>query len=509
MTIKKNRKEVVKAIMDLQDFITELHKAAISLSIFYRNRVSSSRYQRVITQLPDESAVEEKDIEIPVRVVSGKSPLMRQESVHHIPVLSPDAFNAARRAAYEQERIQQQMEEERGDRATEMEHALEEERVNEIRKMVASAKQRKEKELDRVLDETLDEVLNHKESASGKVESARRAEPSCEHSEPLRERRAEPSCERHAEPDRVCESKPSFTPLSESQPSYERLPEREQTHQRYPEPSYEHYPEPSYEPLPEREQTEQPRTPERIEVTYQPKYQWLKKGSEMYLILIDVDFDQDSLRCITRSDLSPPVLVIEGYRVIPMKRHPLSLSAFYHPRSICQYLPFTTVIPIPKERLNLDVPPKVIYYDEDRVLQVTYQILPPTRAFHQQPFYQNMPFFYSPHREAFSGYEPYEESRERAEDEGLFYDPRDEEEEENDDYSSSYYCNPYSFRRQQRRYPGRYSPFFGGNIWWSVCCQPLFSSARRESVVFGYERARVSRKPAYLAEQGRPRDDVH
>ena len=181
MTIKKNRKEVVKAIMDLQDFITELHKAAISLSIFYRNRVSSSRYQRVITQLPDESAVEEKDIEIPVRVVSGKSPLMRQESVHHIPVLSPDAFNAARRAAYEQERIQQQMEEERGDRATEMEHALEEERVNEIRKMVASAKQRKEKELDRVLDETLDEVLNHKESASGKVESARRAEPSCEH----------------------------------------------------------------------------------------------------------------------------------------------------------------------------------------------------------------------------------------------------------------------------------------------------------------------------------------
>lgn len=463
MEIKKNRKEVVKAIMDLQDFITELHKAAISLSIFYRNRVSSSRYQRVITQLPDESTVEEKDIEIPVRVVSGKSPLMRQESVHHIPVLSPDAFNAARRAAYEQERIQQQMEEERGDRATEMEHALEEERVNEIRKMVASAKQRKEKELDRVLDETLDEVLNHKESA--RDEACERVEPSCE-------RRAEPSRERRVEPDRVCESKPSFTPLSES-PSYEHIPEREQTHQRYPEPSYEHYPEPSYEPLPEREQTEQPRTPERIEVTYQPKYQWLKKGSEMYLILIDVDFDQDSLRCITRSDLSPPVLVIEGYRVIPMKRHPLSLSAFYHPRSICQYLPFTTVIPIPKERLNLDVPPKVIYYDEDRVLQVTYQILPPTRAFHQQPFYQNMPFFYSPHREAFSGYEPYEESRERAEDEGLFYDPRDEEEEENDDYSSSYYCNPYSFRRQQRRYPGRYSPFFGGNIWWDVCCQSI------------------------------------
>ena len=38
---------------------------------------------------------------------------------------------------------------------------------------------------------------------------------------------------------------------------------------------------------------------------------------------------------------------------------------------------------------------------------------------------------------------------------------------------------------------------------------PLFSSARRESGVFGYERARVSWEPASLAEQGRPRDDVH
>ena len=131
--IKKNRKEVVKAIMDLQDVITELHKAAIALSIFYRSCVSSPRYQQVITQLPAEDASEaEKDIEIPVHVVSSQPRLRRQESVHRVPVFSADEFDAARRAAYAQEDLQRRMEEERGEyreRDEEAERGLEEERV--------------------------------------------------------------------------------------------------------------------------------------------------------------------------------------------------------------------------------------------------------------------------------------------------------------------------------------------------------------------------------------------
>ena len=396
--IKKNRKEVVKAIMDLQDVITELHKAAIALSIFYRSCVSSPRYQQVITQLPAEDASEaEKDIEIPVHVVSSQPRLRRQESVHRVPVFSADEFDAARRAAYAQEDLQRRMEEERGEyreRDEEAERGLEEERVEEIRKMIAAAQEkRKQKALDHMLDETLDEVMSEKAT-------------------------------------------PAHTPKMMPMPSAEAEPE------------------PEVEP-----------EPECVCSTYQPKYQWLRQGNRICVVILDVDFDQHSLRCATRTDLPTPSLVIDGYRVVPVKRAAPTFPPFFESRSLCRYVPFTTVIPIPDECVDLSVPPEVMYFDGDRILQVTYSIRSPARVRMQQPMYVRMPFFGSPHTHAVDvdPYDPYEREQRGG---VAYYDPRDEEgEEEEEDYTNPYYCNPYSFRRQQHFCRDNYSPFFGGNIW--------------------------------------------
>ena len=417
--IKKNRKEAVKAIMDLQDVITELHKAAVSLSIFYRSCVSSPRYQQVITQLPVEDASEaEKDIEIPVRVVSSQPCLRRQESVHRVPVFSADEFDAARRAAYAQENLQRRMEAERGEcseRDEEMEHALEEERVEEIRKLIAAAQKRKQKALDHMLDETLDEVMN---------QNAKPTNPA----------------------PKVSTSTEVVEPVEPVEPM---------------------------EPMESMERTEPMRSMQSegyddVHSTYQPKYQWLRQGNRICVVIVDVDFDQHSLRCATRTDLSVPSLVIDGYRVVPVNR---IAPSFFDARTLFRYVPFTTVIPIPDECVDLSVPPEVMYFDSDRVLQVTYAILPRTRMQMQHPMYVRMPFFGSPHTHAMDAgvYDPYE----REQCGGVaYYDPRDEEgEEEEEDYTSPYYCNPYSFRRQQHFCRDCHSPFFGGNIWWCVCWQ--------------------------------------
>ena len=148
-----------------------------------------------------------------------------------------------------------------------------------------------------------------------------------------------------------------------------------------------------------------------------------------------------------------------------MKRAAPTFPPFFESRSLCRYVPFTTVIPIPDECVDLSVPPEVMYFDGDRILQVTYSIRSPARVRMQQPMYVRMPFFGSPHTHAVDvdPYDPYEREQRGG---VAYYDPRDEEgEEEEEDYTNPYYCNPYSFRRQQHFCRDNYSPFFGGNIW--------------------------------------------
>ena len=191
----------------------------------------------------------------------------------------------------------------------------------------------------------------------------------------------------------------------------------------------------------EEEEEEEEATPEVNEVDeiqgdYMPKYQWLRQGNKLNLILVNVDFDKSSLRCVTKPASPTPKLIIQGYRIVQETRPQGYYGVLYGMRPSFKYVPFTTVIQLPDIKVDLSQAPKVLYYDDENVMQVTYTIKQeePKRA-PAQP-----------------------QRRWDDEDEGYGrYYPR------RSGYSRSpfdAYEDPY-----RRSTPMSFSPFFGGNFW--------------------------------------------
>ena len=172
---------------------------------------------------------------------------------------------------------------------------------------------------------------------------------------------------------------------------------------------------------------------EEIQGDYMPKYQWLRQGNKLNLILVNVDFDKSSLRCVTKPANPTPKLIIQGYRIVQETRPQGYYGVLYGMRPSYKYVPFTTVIQLPDIKVDLSHPPEVLYYDDESVMQVTYKIkqeVPKRAPVRPQRRWEDESDEYYPRRSAyqrspFNGYE-----------------------------------NPY-----RRSTPMSFSPFFGGNFW--------------------------------------------
>ena len=195
----------------------------------------------------------------------------------------------------------------------------------------------------------------------------------------------------------------------------------------------------------EEEEEEEEATPEVNEVDeiqgdYMPKYQWLRQGNKLNLILVNVDFDKSSLRCVTKPASPTPKLIIQGYRIVQETRPQGYYGVLYGMRPSFKYVPFTTVIQLPDIKVDLSQAPKVLYYDDESVMQVTYTIKQeePKRAPAPAP--------------------PRPQRRWNDEDEGYGrYYPR----------RSGYSRGPFDAYEDpyRRSTPMAFSPFFGGNFW--------------------------------------------
>ena len=200
-----------------------------------------------------------------------------------------------------------------------------------------------------------------------------------------------------------------------------------------------------------------------IKSTYSPRYEWMVKEGKLNLMLLDVDFDQKSLRCITRPSKPTPKLIIQGYRVVRRERPSGYYGMFYNNTPAYRYVPFTTVIPLPEVEVDLTHTPEALYYDDQNILQISYTIKKekkkeenriPVRRVEEDSGVRN-PFY--PDRR-------YPDT---------FRDPRydDSMNDDSDYYSNPYYSNPYNPYRQQRystprrSYSSPFDSLFGGNMW--------------------------------------------
>ena len=195
----------------------------------------------------------------------------------------------------------------------------------------------------------------------------------------------------------------------------------------------------------EEEEEEEEATPEVNEVDeiqgdYMPKYQWLRQGNKLNLILVNVDFDKSSLHCVTKPASPTPKLIIQGYRIVQETRPQGYYGVLYGMRPSFKYVPFTTVIQLPDIKVDLSQAPKVLYYDDESVMQVTYTIK------QEEPKRAPAP---GPARR---------QRRWDDEDEGYGrYYPR----------RSGYSRGPFDAYEDpyRRSAPMAFSPFFGGNFW--------------------------------------------
>lgn len=193
------------------------------------------------------------------------------------------------------------------------------------------------------------------------------------------------------------------------------------------------------------EEEEEETTPEVNEVDeiqgdYMPKYQWLRQGNKLNLILVNVDFDKSSLHCVTKPASPTPKLIIQGYRIVQETRPQGYYGVLYGMRPSFKYVPFTTVIQLPDIKVDLSQAPKVLYYDDESVMQVTYTIK------QEEPKRAPAP---APARR---------QRRWNDEDEGYGrYYPR----------RSGYSRGPFDAYEDpyRRSTPMAFSPFFGGNFW--------------------------------------------
>lgn len=217
---------------------------------------------------------------------------------------------------------------------------------------------------------------------------------------------------------------------------------------------------------------------EGIRSDYNPKYQWLRQGNKLHLMLMNVDFDQKSLRCITRPSKPTAKVVIQGYRIEKNEQPTGYYAMFYGSRPSYRYIPFTTVLTLPDVPIDFKKAPRATYYDDQSVMDITYTLkeeeekprvvrghkraspqpmsMPSRdeepRRIVANPFYPDMPVD-SPSRRGYRDprYEDYDSDGESG------Y------------YSSPYYRNPYNPYRQQRRGGDSFYPFFGNGLWWIVC----------------------------------------
>ena len=217
---------------------------------------------------------------------------------------------------------------------------------------------------------------------------------------------------------------------------------------------------------------------EGIRSDYNPKYQWLRQGNKLHLMLMNVDFDQKSLRCITRPSKPTAKVVIQGYRIEKNEQPTGYYAMFYGSRPSYRYIPFTTVLTLPDVPIDFKKAPRATYYDDQSVMDITYTLkeeeekprvvrghkraspqpmsMPSReeepRRIVANPFYPDMPMDSSSRR----GYR----------------DPRYEDYDSDGEsgyYSSPYYRNPYNPYRQQRRGGDSFYPYFGNGLWWIVC----------------------------------------
>ena len=210
-------------------------------------------------------------------------------------------------------------------------------------------------------------------------------------------------------------------------------------------------------------------------------------------MLMDVDFDQKSLRCITKPSKPTPKVIIQGYRIVKEEQPTSYYGLFYGNRPTYRYIPFTTVIPLPSIEVDLKKTPTAMYYDDQNVLQIAYTIAqkPTTHSIKKRKQPSPTPSYspsYSP--ASTPSYSPASAPARRRQqvsndrpryyvdnpfypnrDYRSHYDPRyDNEEEEEPYYNNRYYRNPYSpYRQRNDRRPSPYGssfyPFFGGDMW--------------------------------------------
>ena len=214
---------------------------------------------------------------------------------------------------------------------------------------------------------------------------------------------------------------------------------------------------------------------EGIRSDYNPKYQWLRQGNKLHLMLMNVDFDQKSLRCITRPAKPTAKVVIQGYRIEKNEQPTGYYAMFYGSRPSYRYIPFTTVLTLPDVPIDFEKAPRATYYDDQSVMDITYTLKeeekPRVMRGHKRasPQPMSMPSREEPRRMVANPFYPDMpvESSRRG-----YRDPRYEDYDSDGEsgyYSSPYYRNPYNPYRQQRRGGDSFYPFFGNGLWSIVC----------------------------------------
>lgn len=490
--IRKQRKDQVQRILFLQEAVTRLHEKAVALSMFYRSCVAQPRYQALLSQSaespevevplspqPPEEPVQETPTEdLPKPSLQKQPSLQRSKSVHVIPVMSPEEFAKARQQASQtsetkenlspeeearrkrnrakkerkmrrrqekmeeekrkeeeqkkqlEEEEQRKMEEER--RREEEERRMEEQRKEEERKM---EEERKREEEQRRMEEEKkkqmeEEKKRKKEERQRAAEARRRKEEERKRVLTEKERLAAEARQK-AEEARLQAEKAQKEAEEARLQAEEASRKAEQMEEESSESDSESESETSSrmeeEPKPEVEEAS-----EEIKGDYNPKYQWLRKGNQLNLILVDVHFDKSSLRCVTKPG-NPPKLILQGYRFVREERPMGYYGLFYGSRPSIKYVPFTTVIALPDVKVDLSQAPQAMYYDDENVMQITYTVLPEEQQTAPQ----------RPRRQWYD-----EEERPYQRRPMYRYSPYDS------------YDDPY-----RRSYPSRFSPFFGGNFW--------------------------------------------
>ena len=497
--IRARRKDQVKRVLFLQEAVTKLHEKAVALSVFYRSCVAQPRYQALLAQPSPQPEVElptspvpasdvEQEADEPRPTVQKQPSLQRQKSVHLIPVMSPEEFDklqkqnsmgsrgvssevsnasssAAARRKHNREKKQRKLQRQRERRREEQEQQEQQEREEEQRrKMEEEEREQREKEEEerrRKMEEEEEEKRKLKEQQEKEEEERKKKEMEMQHQRELEEEEEERKREeeerkkreqKRIEARRRAEEKRKATEearlqAEEARQKAEEAAKRAEEAAKQAEEARRKAEEAEAMEVESSEsesssmEEEEEATPEVDEVDeiqgdYMPKYQWLRQGNKLNLILVNVDFDKSSLHCVTKPASPTPKLIIQGYRIVQETRPQGYYGVLYGMRPSFKYVPFTTVIQLPDIKVDLSQAPKVLYYDDESVMQVTYTI--------KQEETKRAPS--RPQR------------RWDAEDDGYGrYYPR------YSGYSRSpfdAYEDPY-----RRSTPMSFSPFFGGNFW--------------------------------------------